>query len=309
MALPALVINTPALEPLPRGRLLDMARPLVPHAPINGDQTLERWVGGGVTWTPEGCFALDTVDVDACARLDLNAVPRDCEPAVVQQPFSVYKVFKASNLEYTYDEATAIARDWVTHRFSAAVARELMTATVSGSTNSLSSKAHVARSQAGSAPVAQTLAKIEDDLAFNLRGNRGMIHLPPGMLGLAVKGYGLRLENGQWETPLGNLVVADSGYVNSTKPVGFGAAASATQDWIYGSGLVHFAVTSVGAVDGGNMGSTMTNFTGVETNTGPAPTFKSRNVMTIVAAAEAIVVFDPCPVVAALATYETEDDA
>lgn len=324
MPLAALPIDAPALTPVPRGRLLDVARPLsdLIRSPINGDEAVaERWTGNGVTWSPNGCFALDTADVDACARIDLTANARPCDAVITQTPFSVYKAIIGSALEYSYAELEAIVNGWVTDRLSAAFARELLTASVSGD-KALRKDAHPAVKQtfATSAPIAVTLSKIEDDLAVNLRGNRGMIHMPPGMLAHAVAQYGVTLMDGQWQTPLGNLVVADAGYASTnvsggvtttiqTQPQGGGAAPTATTDWIYGSGMVYVGRTTVDTVQGGNVGSTVVNQPGLVLSGQPNASFRSRNEFTMFSIAYGILVFDPCPVVAALATYESADMA
>lgn len=313
MALPALVIDGPIDRPLPRGRFVDIAQPLGIRSTINGDASnRERWIGGGVTWIPWNCSPLYTIDVDACALGNFAGAIRDCDPAITATAFGIYDLLRASALDFTPDDIESFLRKRISTAASAAIVNEVIAGTISAD-KGLAKVAHQPFKQTGgaSAPIPQTLAKIEDELCRQLDGSQGMIFLPPGMLGIACEEYGLILNptTGQFETALGNLIVADAGLSDSVKPTYSGTAAGANTDWIYGSGMVHFAMTEIDMIDGGNVGSTMTNFIGTDFVSGQAPQFRTRDTFLRIAAMYAIIVFDPCGVTAALATYESEDTA
>lgn len=311
MTLP-LVINPPGVEPVPRGRLLDAIPTIVPHGAINGDREVEeRWAVAGVTWQPEPCQALFSMDVNVCARIDHTDIPHVCEAAITQTAFSVYEAFYGSALEYSPEALAAIALSRITVKLSAAFATELITANISGANGLALSKSATqppALTFGTTAPLYRALPILENELAARLRGGKGIIHMPPGMLEQAVYQCEVELNaDGVFETPVGNLVVADAGYVNMAKPVGSATAGTpGTTDWVYASGMVRYAKSGIISVDGGNIGSSLTNYTGRENLTGIDPaqsSFKSRDAMIRYFDVLGILIFDPCPVTAALVTY------
>jgi hypothetical protein len=149
---------------------------------------------------------------------------------------------------------------------------------------------------------------LEDDLARTLRGQTGMIHMPPGLLGQACESYDLEMGvDGQYRTPLGHVVVADAGYVDALAP-GNNAASAASTEWVYASGPVLYRKSGIRMVDGGNIGSTMTDYTGREDLRSADYTgFHTRNDMVRYADVFGIFQFDPAPVTACLASYEVTD--
>lgn len=303
MALPKVPIKAPARKPMPRGRLLDIISRFELDPVNNGDQTVAaRWING-VTWQPEPCRGLFTADVDACAEIDFIQIAPICEAAITQTPFAVYDALKGSALEYTADDLLAIIEGRVTLKTSAAFASELLSGAASGD-RALRKSAHAPSIAFGAAatPIYNAIAVLEADLASTMRGARGMIHMPPGMLQEAVRISELELNaDGQYETPLGNLVVADAGYLNAPQPTGGGGASTAGNDWIYASGPVEYQWSSPIAIDAGNIGSTITSFTSRET--AALSVFTSRDDITRFVEAVGILIFDPCPVTAVLTSY------
>lgn len=293
MAIAPYPINPPVRVPLPRGRLLDIISEF--------DAPDDRWVMG-VTWQPWPCEALLTMDVDVCSRIDFTDFPRQCQAAITQSAFSVYDALIGSTLEYTPEDIEEVLTANVTLKSSASFATELISGAVSGD-RALSKSAHPTTLLSTASTIYNAMLAIENDLAFSLQGAQGMIHMPPGLLQEAVRMCGLRIgSDGQWETPLGNKVVADAGYIGARKP-DFSATPGVqlTTAWVYGSGLVQYKMTAPMAVDGGNIGSTLTNFTGREN--AAQSVFTSRNRMTRFVDRIGILIFDPCPVNAVLVNY------
>jgi hypothetical protein len=86
------------------------------------------------------------------------------------------------------------------------------------------------------------LAAVESGLAARLGNGTGMIHLPVGLFTLLANGGGFKITDGEWQTPAGNVVVADAGYPGGAPTDG---AVTAGQPWIYGSGPIYFDSTGV----------------------------------------------------------------
>jgi hypothetical protein len=92
---------------------------------------------------------------------------------------------------------------------------------------------------------------------------------------------------GVLETPNGHIVVSDAGYYQPAPPSGQ-AAATAGTDWVYASGPVWWQASDMMGLGAGS------------------ETYKfSRNEIHRWISGYGILVFDPCPVTAALATYAT----
>ena len=275
--------------PLQPRRLLDQIQRL---PAVEGDYPL-RWLEG-VTWEPTACVVPLLVDDETdCVPVDLsdNLTPRDCETWLTQNPFRLRDAFVRSVMTYP-----SINEDLVTmylRQLSAAFAHELLDGV--GGTHSLQSSAtapnNVAFGAAASTP-AQGLRTLEEELATRMQGAVGYIHVPPGMLGRLVMEAGLFLVGDHWETPSGNVVISDAGYVNPPAPGG-GTASTAANDWVYASGPVFFEATAP------------TDFSAFVGKTGGAhdATPWNRNVVTSYLSGYGILVFDPCPVTAVLIAY------
>lgn len=311
MALPLHVVSRITQPQLTAGTLLSSISEIDLGPVTNGDRPVDsRWLNG-ITWQPEPNFALYSNDVDVCVRVDFTQTPRVCDAAITQSAFSVYDAIKAATIEYRPEEIEEMVLGRVTRKLSAAFARELLAGSISGD-RSLSSVAHAPfrRTFASAAtPIWYTLAVLEDDLARVLRGTQGTLHLPPGMLGQACTTYGVCMkDDGNFYTPLGNLVISDAGYAGSPQPAGQGANNSLLNDWVYASGPVRYRRSAPQMVDGGNIGSTMTTYTGREDLRSADYTgFRTHDDMTRFADVYGIFQFDTAPVTACLASYEQTD--
>lgn len=274
--------------PLQPRRLLDIISRL---PAVEGGYDL-RWLDG-VTWEPKACNV--TLDVDTetdCVPADLDAVARECIAWETQTAFRIQDAFERSpgfsDVSVNDDLPTLYMR-----QISATFAKELITG--AGSTISLSSEAsapsNVAFGAAASTPTFG-LRALEETIASRMKGGVGYIHVPPGMLGRFVMEAGVRLNGDHYETPSGNIVISDAGYVNPTAPAG-GTASTAANDWVYASGPVWYNSTGP------------TDFEGFEGKTGGAndATPWNRNRITTWLAGYGILVFDPCPVTAVLIAY------
>lgn len=284
-AAPQLIAGPNSPTPLPR-RLLDVIpRFMVDNTPAGGI----AWLNG-VTWQPRLCDQpVLRMDVDVCANGDfVDPNYALCRTPIVQQAFSVWDVYGGPTTEYsgTYierrlREAFALEQSW-------AFAKELIGLSVSGG-QSLSSAAHAPADLAFSTPASSVMVAIgilEAELARNLRGGTGIIHLSPGMLGQAVENGHMEVVDGHWQTPLGHWVIADAGYVDAVAPTGAVASTAATE-WIYSSGPVEYQSTAAELID-----EDPNQRTDISTN-------KIKSWM----ASHGILIFDPCPVSAVLAPY------
>lgn len=272
-------VTLPAPQSLPR-RLLDVAPKL------DG-----RWMLG-VTWNPRPCRGLLAIPSDDCGVETLDAITRVCETAVVQPPFQIIDALKGTTLDWTLAEVDEMLLANFGLTVSAAFATELITATASSGMG-LSTEAHAPNGAAfGSAatPIWNALAILEEELAENRPGQVGYIHLTPGLLAQAVTSYGVSVgASGQWETPVGNIVISDSGYISPAQPTGQ-AAASTAEDWVYSSGPVAWQASDAEGLGVNHEAYDMT-----------------RNTIHRWISGYGILVFDPCPVSAVLASYNLED--
>lgn len=268
-------------------RFLDVA-PEIPDV-----KDLERVFGTGARWLSLTKTSGLTRGDANCAPSNWTLAPRGClnDGGIGQVPFSIGDALQMSALNWT---AIGDANEEMSDRFdqwlSAAFAQELITGAGSTGT-SLSNTASAPTTLGGLAfgsaaiTIARALAVLEAEFALRAGNAVGFIHLPPGALGLAVTNYSLRFVDGHWETPLGNVVIADAGYVDALEPTGQ-AASGALSDWIYISGPVFYKATGP-AFAGDNTG----DFN------------PSTNLLTRWLKAQGILVFDPAYVSAVLAAY------
>lgn len=284
------VVRLPLPKPQPR-RLLDV----IERIPV-GDGTDSQAAGNDMRWLngvkfePWPCRSLQTVASADCSDETLAAITAVCEPAITQKTFQIIDAMKASTLEYSVELLDAYLAARVQTMISAAFATELIAGTAS-SGYSLSGSAVAPDDIAfGSAakPVWEVMSALESHLAKNIPNQRGIIHMPPGLMSTAVTSYGLSPNAaGVFETVNGNIVVSDSGYYQPKQPTGRPAPSAGT-DWVYASGPVFYQATDFVGLGIGNETINM-----------------SRNIINRWVSGYGIVVFDPCPVTAALATYST----
>lgn len=287
-------IVLPAGPVQPR-RLLDS----ISRIPTSGS---ERWLDG-VTWEPTKCRALTVDNEDACATGDIVLTPVTCDAWETQLPFRLTDAMSATTLDLTPDEVGSRLSAFYNRAVSAAFAKELISGAASGGM-SLSSEATAPNGAAfgdAATPIWNALTILEEEIAERLQGGAGFIFLTPGLLAQARLSYGLTLVDsrwkdsygralveGRWETPSGNIVISDAGFLNPPPPTGQ-TASGAGEDWMYASGPVFFESTAPSSV--GNPTESL-NFT--------------RNTFTRYVQGYGILVFDPCPVTAVLASYALE---
>jgi hypothetical protein len=248
-----------------------------------------RWLDG-VKWVPAECgwLAASSADGACVAHVMDTSLRRTCREPVTQKPFRVDDAFRASVLIENSQDIPADMKAFWSQSLSAVFANELLSGTASGG-HSLSSVAAAPGAipfGSGAVVLTSALQVIETHLALQIGNRRGVIHLPPGLLALAVASYGLQERGGRWYTPVGNLVAVDAGYVTSVTPADGGAvAAAANEFWVYGSGPVGWARLDAPHRDAVNIGiDECTRW-----NEGYG-----------------IWVFDPCPVTAVLVEYAAD---
>lgn len=281
MAISKLLVEAPAVASRTIGTLLSAVTVL----PADG--VAERWMNG-VTWQPRPTRALSVSAVDTCNPADFVNPNYACVAAIEQSAFQIYDAFNASALDHTPEIIDGYLSDRDRLQQSAAIATELLNGAASGGRSLASTATAPAMRAFGTAAVTvqQGIAILEDDLARTLYGGQGIIHLSPGLLGLAIQNAGLSYRDGQWYTALGHRIVADAGYVDAKEPAGQ-AASAAMKEWIYASGPIVLA-------------STASELLG-----GPANEFMdmTRDKFVRWMTSYAILQFDPDPVTAVLVDY------
>ena len=268
--------------------------PLQPRRLLNSIERLpgagERWLDG-VRWEPTKCRALSVDNEATCATAVNSAVvPVVCDAWESQTPFRITDAMSATLLDLTPDEVGARLSSFYDRAVSAAFAKELISGAASAD-KSLSSEATApngAAFNAAATPIWNALAILEEEIAERLQGGVGFIFVTPGLLAQAVSSYGLMLVDEKWQTPSGNVVISDAGFLNPLQPTGQ-SASTAANDWVYASGPVFYDSSSPSMV--GSSAESI-NFT--------------RDTFTRWVQGYGILVFDPCPVTAVLASYALE---
>ena len=281
MAIHKLTVEAPRVTKRSIGTLLNAVQVL----PV--DAAADRWLAG-ITWQPRPSRALSASAVDVCNPADFVNPNYACTAAIEQVAFQIYDAFNASALDHTPEIIDGMLSERDSLQQSAAIASELLTGAASGG-RSLSSTATAPAMRAfGTAAVTvqQGIAILEDDLARSIYAGQGLIHLSPGLLGIAIQNAGLSFYDGQWHTALGHRIVADAGYVDAKEPSGQ-AASAAMKEWIYASGPIALASTAADLIGG------------------PANEFTdmTRNKFVRWMSSYAILQFDPDPVTAVLVDY------
>ena len=276
-------VDTLTVRPLPRGRFIDVLPELaLPGVP--GGFRGEPWVGG-VTWVPRQCrhLVVDNAN-DGCDANNISDLHYSCpETLPVQTAFSILNGLWGSTLNWDLADMDALIDEHNAIELSSVLAKEAVGATAGGSI-SFSNVAHpVAGGFAAGVGLTYGLAQLQNDLADTLRGGQGVIHMAPGLLHQAVDKGAAILVDGQYQTPLGHLIVADAGYIDALAPSGESASA-ATEEWVYATGPVAWKVTPWVKREGALNIST--------------------NYLKRLQTAFGIVVFDPCPVTAVLVDYD-----
>jgi hypothetical protein len=257
----------------------------------------ERWPSLGLTFQPRPVRDAYRYDVNLCGTPEtLSTDIPSCETYATQNAFRVWDILGwESRTQQTDIDMEGMLSTRFREILGSHLALELMDA--SGSNGmSLSSRATAPNDLAfGAAAVRITraMAVIENELGERLRGRRGTIHMSPGMFAQAVQPYKLErmdspsgVDVGPWVTPNGNIVVVDAGYITIPAPSGQ-AAATAAQEWVYGTSDVFYALT-----DPELIGDLSGSFT------------LNRNLIRRSIEAYGVLLFEPNIVTAALANYD-----
>ncbi len=273
-----------ALKPQPRttGLLLDVATDLMLPAET-------RWQRG-VKFTGYGCEGLTPAGLQFCYDADVEPLDDTVSGEIARFPaFDVAAsetcATRDSSLPWMNGRLDARWAAFLSEPIAAQLESNALALEVPGDENgeedpveapSLVSAATLVTGAPGS--VADAFAAIERGLADRLHGALGHIHVAPELLSLA-GGDLIYRDGGVWRTYTGHSVIADAGYTGATPADGEDSDGTL---WIYGSGPVGFQVgppkDPTGYTEGLNM---------------------PRNTLTARKIAQALVVFEPCTVVAA----------
>lgn len=292
MAYPKLAVDT-MMGPVRSSGLLLNAIDVLPRSADEPAGDTPWWLHGAA-WNPVGLFDPVVAAIDTCSPADFatTANGRSCQAAANQVPFQMFDAFQDTLVDVGPDGGAKIDQ-LLTDRYdqweSWAFARALVgTAVVANAATLASTAAAPTGVPFGSAATAiwNALAILETHLARKMQNGRGLLHIPPGFLGQAVVYYGVREVNGQWVTPLGNVVIADGGYVDPLKPTA-AAAASAGTDWVYASGPVWYRKTGPQFIGGHWQSIDIT-----------------RDTIKRWLDSYGLLVFDPAPVAAVLTSYD-----
>lgn len=240
MAHAPLVIDLPGLERRPYGLLID-ASPEIPADELAG----MRWLLSGVTWMAFDCSNIETTTEDGCTALEPLDFDRGFGDEIRgQTAFMLWDAIRCSDLSVE----PSVLRDRVEMKLtvlaSAGMASELMTGAASNAT--ALSTASVDVSLGNTAETIRVgFAKLEAHLASKLHGAIGMIHVPPGVLTLALADGLIFMGAGDvFRTATGHIVIGDAGYTGTATPPN-ATAANGSQAWLYASGIVRHAITDI----------------------------------------------------------------
>lgn len=282
-------INTPKMRSRSRSTLLSVAEVL----PTDRDG-VDR-LGAGVEWLPWPSIepTHEEADCDTTYSKTVRSLPALAE----QEPFLVWDRFECSTAGPPLSWLAEITARGIDDEgfLSAQIAMELESGTHSGALD-LTGEADVVAASAVGLDVA--LARLEDYLASASGAGRpgmlGVIHLTPALLTIAV-GDGLVEADsmGVWRTPTGHAVIGDAGHTGQVAPAA-GSAPGDDEAWIYATGEVWYAVSSLKGVTRSDDG-----------DGGAVYVIKNKNQPLV--ERYGIVLFDPNTVAAALVTIAASD--
>lgn len=290
MAYPKLSVKTMMGPVRPNALLLDN----IDELPASPGEMAESWLHGA-SWNPIGAFDPIVATPDTCTPADFSTLAngRGCQQAVSQVAFQMFDAFSDTLMRFGPD-ATDEFDQVLLARFaqwqSWAFARALVGTAPVTSARTLSS---VAAAPAGvpfgspATPLANALAILETHLARKIQNGQGLLHIAPGLLAKAVIEYGVYREGTRWLTPLGNVVIADGGYADALPPAGQSAGTAA--EWVYSSGPVWYRASGAELVGDAWQSIDIT-----------------RDAVKRWLDSYGILVFDPAPVAAVLASFASE---
>lgn len=273
-----------------RGLLIDAAQSIDLSQPRVGSEVLntERWMEG-VSFPSQPCRDPILDDIIVCEDDTLVDGGLGCDTWITQYPFEVNDVITSSTLNMTAAQIQDMLEVQANETRSWFLAKGL-TNVYTTNQKTLGSVA-TAPTDFNFGDAALTLTKglqlVESELAKRLHDMAGLIHMSPSLLHQAVLKGQFQLEGGEWYTPTGHRVVADSGYRGMIAPTGQ-AQPAAGQTWIYGSGPIDYTLSPPRFTSG--VVETL-NF--------------SKNDLRAWYWGAGILLFDTCPVTGVLVAHET----
>lgn len=242
MALPKLDVDIPLGSTRTRATLLASIGE-IPSESLSDDE-FERWVNG-VSFAPNPVrdpkFG---TTLDPCLPASFTADAYGCPMPIDALPFQAYEGLTAPTLSMTDEQLIAKVQARKANWLSWAFAKQLMSGSATGGSNNLSTGA-AGTPPTGAAygslatPLYNAVSILEAHLAEKIHNAEGIIHMSPGMLTMAVDECSLIRDGDRFYTQLGNLVIADAGYVTPPPPLAQ-AAAGVGEDWVYASGPVFY---------------------------------------------------------------------
>lgn len=226
---------------------------LVAAPPITSPD--QRWIGGRFEWEPEGATGGQTSGLVCGANTGREA---DASPGIRgTTPWLVWAGETCSTKGWRTRDWVGRARRALEAQQSHLIAAEFWDGAIDDTNGHLASeRAETLTTEPVALSVALTF--VDAALTRRLRNRTGMVHMRPELVPIAVAGDLIRFDAGAWYTPLGHLVVADSGYSGDGPRPDTGdprVAADAESQWVVGTDLVAVRLGDVevlpGAVDDG----------------------------------------------------------
>lgn len=240
MAQPRVNAAAPPLRPPRYGFLV--AAEEVPLNNIDGGDA-NRWIVAGYEYEREQCSGGGRTTIE-CEGLTGTLNDAASTGLVDGDPFLVYGVERCSTFGFDARDWTGRANRLINGRQSYEVANEVWEGTLGLAQRHLAHPSSVEIS--GALDIHKALACVEMYLADTLHGAPGMIHLTFGALTMAYAAQAVWRDGNLWRTVSGHVVVADAGYTG-TGPNG---QAVGTTQWIYGTGLIQYALGPVEIIPG-----------------------------------------------------------
>jgi hypothetical protein len=260
-------------------------------------------LAAGVTWLPWPDVVANREAILCETIYDKDAGIRTT-PAIVTQPgFLMWDRIQCSTAGIELDLLAEMAAKSVDDEgfLSAVLAMELEDAEGSGGiglVGNITYQPYVASATAVGLDVA--LANLEAYLASastttgaSKPGVRGVIHLTPGLLTIAVADGLVEWRDGNYQTPTGHLVIGDAGHTGQDTPYDQSAPGDG-EAWIYATGDVFYATSPLHGVTR-------------QDSADSGPVYLAQNKIRPLVERDALVVFDPNILSAALVTVGSSD--
>lgn len=287
------VVPPPGLSPRPRATFTS-SLPVMPPDLLVDDKGIPRWLNG-VTFQSLGCDTARRAQVILCGDEQDAFEARELGDIWKFDPFTVYDALEASALCGSLEQiGVNLGSRWAS-MVSSQLAEEILLGTdreVDPGDPSLNPSLVSAASVALGGPFSPNaaFAILEQALADMLHGASGVLHLTPrgfsevnliDMIGAAGAPVPV--------TPQGHTVVADAGFTGAEPDANLPPDGPNIQadEWWYATGPMFWAMTEPSPI-----------------GLPPERINRSRNLITEIWQAQAIVIFDPCSVVAVPVSYD-----